>query len=977
MNTMEIDNNLEGKIAVIGMSGRFPGASTIFSFWNNLMNNLEGISHFSEEEIVSQFHFKRENITKDLIKSFGILGDETLFDAGFFKFSDNEALITSPQQRLFLTCAYEALEQAAILIEDYQGQIGVYAGSSETNYLRTIEKDKDIRGKTTPWQLRLANGIDFLSSRVAYKLGLKGPAVTIQTACSTSLVAIHQACNSLLLGDCDIALAGGSSVHASPIFSEYMEGGVLSLDGKCRAFDIDASGTVASNGVGVVVLKRLEDAVANKDNIVAVIRGTSINNDGNQKIGFTAPSIQGQANVFNAALEVSETRPEEVEYIETHGTATELGDPIEVTALNRVYTTPVSKASTCWIGSVKSNIGHTDAAAGVCGFIKASLAVQKGVIPASLHFKEQNPKINFNNSRLKVIAKNENWDSKKRIAAVSSLGIGGTNAHAILENFSNNKEQLYTKKQFLFPVSANSKKSLLSLLHKYSKFDYSNTLHEEVAWTLQTGRKMFSNKTYVIASSTKELIDKLQVISKYDVEDTGVKTTKDPFVFIFPGQGGQYHQMGKQLYDQEPVFKGFLDACFDVFDHFGIPLKSILFSENDQRIHDMTYAQAAIFSIEYALAKYYMAIMDLQPTMVLGHSLGAYAAAVISGIFTLETAIKIIVKRSEILNRIDNGAMIAVLGTVDETIKANGISIAVKNSSNQTVLSGNKKHIEAYINELETQKIEYRWLHIKSAAHSHLLDPFIDEFSNYMHTLQFSPPQIEMISDQYGRKLASEEAVNPQYWVTHLRNTIDFKKCCDYILDKGNHSFLELGPGQTLSTIISQNSAFKESTIFGSIPHVKDDVSEYEGILESIGELWKEGIIVHWEQFYSLEIPWRTMLPSYAFDYKNYTPLSISATLDKDENEESLVHVDTNNPLNVAEICSKIQILFIRILGNDTITKDSNFFNSGGDSLMALKLFKEVKSTFKIKLSVREIFKTPTPSGLASKIDALIQRNQE
>lgn len=973
MSTIETDNDFEGKIAIIGMSGRFPGAADITSFWNNLLDNIEGVSHFSEEQISAQFHFKKENITKDLIKSFGLLGDETLFDADFFKFSDNEALITSPQQRLFLTCAYEALEQSNIVIEDFQNLIGVYAGSSETDYLRIIENDKEIRNKTTPWQLKLANGIDFLSSRVAYKLGLRGPAITVQTACSTSLVAVHQACNGLLLGDCDVAIAGGSSVHVNPIFSEHMEGGVLSPDGKCKTFDKDASGTVASNGVGVVVLKRLEEAVADKDNIVAVLRGTAVNNDGSLKIGFTAPSIQGQANVFTSALEVSNTRPEDIEYIETHGTATELGDPIEVTALNRVYNKDRNRDSTCWIGSVKSNIGHTDAAAGVCGLIKASLTVRNGVIPANLHFNELNTKIDLSNSCLNVVSINQNWESKKRIAAVSSLGIGGTNAHAIVENFSNQRERLYPDKQFIFPISANNKKSLSSLFLKYSNFDYCDAFHEEVAWTLQTGRKSFLHRDYVIASSIEELIDKLRAISLSDLDESNLQINNKPFVFVFPGQGGQYNQMGKQLYDQEPIFRGFLDECFNLFTSFGISLKAILFSEDDQRINEMTYAQAAIFSIEYALAKYYMTIMTLKPAAVLGHSLGAYAAAVISGIFSLETAIRIIIKRSEILDRIRNGVMIAVLEEVDENIKVQGISIAVKNSFNQTVVSGKKEAVEAYINTLEAQKIEYRWLRIKSAAHSHLLDPFLNEFSEYMHTLQFSPPKINMISDHYGRELSANEAIDPQYWVNHLRNTINFKKCCDNILKKGSYSFLELGPGQTLSTLISQNIDFKESVVFGSIPHVKDEIPEYNGVLESVGELWKTGVKVHWEQFFSKKTPWRTILPSYVFQPKNYT---VNANLTKiNKDEESITETDPNNQFDKKEIVNEVQMLFIKILGNNNIEKDSNFFNNGGDSLMALKLFKEIKSTFKIKLSVREIFKAPTPLSLATKIKSLIKKD--
>ncbi|WP_282080904.1 beta-ketoacyl synthase N-terminal-like domain-containing protein [Aquimarina algiphila] len=972
---MTANNNLEGKIAIIGMSGKFPGASDVFSFWNNLLENLEGISHFSKEQIASHFNIKKENISKDLITSFGVLGEETSFDADFFKFSDNEAVITSPQQRLFLTCAYEALEQGGVMIEDFNGLIGIYAGSSETDYLRTLEENKEVRSKTTSWQLRLANGIDFLSSRVAYKLGLRGPAITVQTACSTSLVAVHQACNSLLLGDCDIALAGGSSVHASPIFSEYMEGGVLSQDGKCRAFDQKANGTVASNGVGVVVLKRLEEAVLNKDNIIAVIRGTSVNNDGNLKIGFTAPSIQGQVDVFNTALEISDTIPGDVQYIETHGTATELGDPIEVTALNKVYNSlTTNHKDKCWIGSVKSNIGHTDAAAGICGLIKTSLTVSNGIIPASLHFNTPNSKIDFTNSRLEVVSENKNWKSNRRVAAVSSLGIGGTNAHAILENFVKEKQEIYVNKKFVFPISAKTTNALSKLINKYSKFDYKDIYLEEVAWTMQTGRSPLPYKTYVVASSFKELINELHIKSQFDFGQIPLTTNKDSFVFVFSGQGGQYNQMGKQLYDQEPVFKGFLDECFDIFESFGIPLKTILFWEEGDQIHEMTYAQAAIFSIEYALSQYYMTLLELKPAMVLGHSLGAYAAAVVSGIFSLETAIKIIVKRSGILERIDQGAMIAVLGEVSEDIERYGVSIAARNSSNQTVLSGKKKDLETYITKLEAQNIEYRWLHIKSAAHSHLLDPFLKDFSEYMHTLQFFPPKITMISDHYGRALEANEAINPQYWVDHLRNTIDFKKCCDFILKKGDYSFLELGPGQTLSTLINQNSYFEESKIFGSIPHIKDEVSEYIGFLESIGELWKAGVTVRWKFFYSLEKPWRVALPGYAFDNKNYSVTDTHLDSDKNKIEKLSSKPHPIKPGNEEQIRKQIELLFIRILGNKEIKGDSNFFNNGGDSLMALKLFKEVKSTFAVKLSVREIFKTPTPSALASKIINLIDK---
>lgn len=958
---MSTENTIdtEGKIAIIGMSGRFPGASTIFSFWDNLIKNKEGVSHYTEDEIKTKFNIE---ISNDFIKSFGFLENENLFDANFFKFTDNESTITSPQQRLFIECAYEALEQAGIITETYQGLIGVYAGSSETDYLRTLQENATTRSKTTPWQLKLANGIDFLSSRTSYKLGLKGPAVSIQTACSTSLVAVHLACNDLLLGDSDIALAGGSTVHANPIFSEHMEGGVLSPDGKCRAFDDNANGTVASNGVGIVVLKRLQDAIDDKDNIISIIKGTSVNNDGNSKIGFTAPSIQGQVAVFENALEIANTKPEDVEYIEAHGTATELGDPIEVTALNRVYNSAYAKK--CWLGSVKSNIGHTDSAAGVCGLIKTSLAVNKGIIPASLHFNTLNSKIDFSNSRLQVAAKNQQWKSNKRTAAISSLGIGGTNAHVIIENFNAKKQALHSNKEFLFPISAKSIKSLKQLLSDYKNFNYENIQLEEIAWTLQTGRKTFNYKTHITASSLGEFLGKLH--SNPHLIDNSKTSNSNPIVFLFPGQGGQYSCIGKQLYDNESIFKNYLDTCFNLFENFDISLKAVLFSENDSKINDMVYAQASIFSIEYALAKYYQIVLDTTPKFVLGHSLGAYAAAVIAGVFSLETAIKIIIKRSEILNKIDDGTMIAVLGTVDNNLEKDNISVAVKNSSQQTVLSGSKKHIQAYADKLDMKKSDYRWLHINSAAHSHLLDPYLNEFSDYIHTLEFYPPKTLMISDSLGRILTESEATSPNYWTNHLRNTIEFEKCCDYLLERGDYNFIELGTGQTLSTLISQNSKYKNSNLTGSIPHVKDEIGEYKSILKSFGELWNYGVAINWKSFYDKGQPWRIALPGYAFDRKDY---SIKNTKLVDALEPVVLDIKTeNNFPKHNDVLEKLTTLFSKILGKEHINSDSNFFKNGGDSLMALKLFKEIKSNFKVKLSVREIFKTPTPSDLSKKI---------
>ncbi|PIF44697.1 acyl transferase domain-containing protein [Chryseobacterium sp. 52] len=863
-------------IAIVGMSLRFPGSKTIDEFWKNLCDAKESISVFSDEELRSNGIPEAFLNAPNYVKANGALEDIDMFDGSFFGYTPAESKILPPQFRLFLECTWEALEDSGNVPNKFPGTIGLYAGSGMNSYLiHNILTNKEETDAALGLQLRIFNDKDFLPLHASYKLNLKGPSLNIQTACSTSLVAVHMACQSLLNGECDLAMAGGASVDAIQKTGYfYEEGFITSRDGHCRTFDEAASGSVSGNGVGVIALKRMSEALEDKDHIYAVIKGSAINNDGNHKIGFTAPSVEGQAKVIAEAMSMAEVDASHLGYIEAHGTATLLGDPIEIAALNQAFAKSGTTGN-CAIGSIKPNIGHADTAAGIAGLIKAALCLKYKMIPPTLHYKKANPKIDFKDN-FYVNTELKKWDSeKKRYAGVSSFGIGGTNAHVVLSEVPEFiSEELQVPELFL--MSAKTETALAKMGENLLDKIVLNPEMKlaDIAYTLREGREFFGKRKFFVSDTIEDLKNNLgqfHTIPGYELSDN--HTIKN-ICFMFPGGGAHYQGMGKDLYKTEPVFKTVVDECalilLDVLE-FDIRNELSYFDDSGNKSHfsDTAYSLSALFVVELAMAKL-LESKNVKPTYMIGHSMGEYVAACLSGVFSLSDALKIVALRGKLFNTLPKGAMLSVFLSekeIEKYLTAN-LSVAAVNSNSMTVISGKKEEIIQLKNELSDYGIECKTLHIDVAAHSKYVDAILDSFKEYLSKLTLNAPGIPFISNLSGTWITSQEATDPEYWVKHLRQTVQFSKGIENILANKNTAIIEVGPGRSLTTLcLAQVSRSEKQLIIDSMPGYKDTMSDSKKMLGVIGKLWANGFEIDGSIFNkSHKIP----LPTYPFERKRY-----------------------------------------------------------------------------------------------------------
>lgn len=872
-----IENDLQefnNDIAIIGMAGRFPGAQNIDEFWKNLVNGVESIKKLTNQE----------NDNKYKIRASGFLDNIDLFDREYFGFTPGESEIMDPQQRLLLECAVETLDDAAYIPEEFNGRIGVFIGSAISTYLLfNLLTRKDLL--ETYGMIQISNGNDAIATSLSYKLNLTGPSIDVNTTCSTSLVAVHQACRSLLSYESDMALAGGASINVMQDQGYiYQEGGILSPDGHCRPFDAAAKGTVEGSGLGLVLLKRLQEAITDGDNIHAVIKASAINNDGSSKIGYTAPSVQGQTKVISEAIELANIKADSISYIEAHGTGTVLGDPIEVVALTNAFRYSTKKVKFCAIGSVKSNIGHLNTASGIAGLIKTVLALKHKKIPSSLHFENPNPKIQFEHSPFYVNATLKEWDDSifPRLAGVSSFGMGGTNAHVIVEEAIVSKSQVSSRQTHLLLLSA---KSLLSLKNILSALIYylANNAYinlADLAYTLQIGRKKYAFKKWVIVESVNEAIDKLNALYQEisDTHDYDHKQKK--LIYMFPGQGSQYINMAKEIYHQDFTFKKSVDDCCDILlARIGVDLRFIIFPNNENRdeatrqLQKTAMTQTALFVIEYALAKMLLNL-GLKPYAMIGHSLGEYVAACIAGVFTIEDALKIIVKRGELMQSMPEGKMLSVNLSENELMHYldNRYSIASINTRDHVVVSGDANAIDMLQQRLLSKHIDVKLLVTSHAFHSTMMEPMLDAFRQFMNKIALHTPNIPYISNLTGKWIRDEDATNVDYWVSHLRNTVRFSDGIATILEeiKDDAILLEVGPGQSLSSLVKYTSKMNAKNVISVLPHSKQNISSMYTLLDCIGALWNKGSEVLWREIYSNEARLRLSLPPYVFDRLSY-----------------------------------------------------------------------------------------------------------
>ncbi len=881
------------RIAIIGMAGKFPGAGSVDEFWSNLVNGVESVSHFREDELEHTFatpEAKAQGLK--FIRSRGVLRDADLFDAAFFGILPREAELMDPQHRIFLECAWNALENAGWDPDNHPGLIGVYAGLSLNSYLlynlcadRPFTADFAAHFQTGSFSTLLGNDKDFLPTRVSYKLNLRGPSMAIQCACSTSLVAISQACTALLNYQCDMALAGGVSI-SFPQKRDYLyqEESLSSADGTCRSFDAEARGTVFGHGAGIVVLKRLSDARADGDNILAVIRGTALNNDGAMKIGYAAPSVTAQAEVITQAQAAAEVHPDSISYIEAHGTGTPLGDPIEVAALTKAFReSGAQRRGYCAIGTAKTNIGHLDSAAGVTGLIKTVLQLQHEAIPPLLHFKTPNPKIDFAGSPFFPAGKLLPWKrgAEPRRAGVSAFGIGGTNAHLIVEEAPVAESSAPSRSQQLLLISAKSEQALDTMAENFSVWLASAKPEclADAAHTLQRGRRAFAYRRAIVVSDTGAAIQALKN-REGNAALRGKASPQEPsVVFLFPGQGSQYVDMGRDLYETEKVFRATIDRCAEILQkHLGLDLRQVLYptqaghSSAESQINETWITQPAIFAVEYALATLWTS-WGIKPSVVIGHSIGEYVAAVLAETFTLEDALGLLAARAKLMQSLPAGSMMVVrlgVAELDGMLPA-GVAIAAVNSSSLTTLSGPTEVLQSLQKNLEAKKIAARLLATSHAFHSAMMDPMMAPFIEIAARTTRKAPKIRWISTCTGKEITATDIADASYWARQLRQTVLFAQALGEVVANEGGVILEIGPGQTLGPLVRQHPAKAANlTILPSLPVTPGRGHDLSTLLASLGRLWISGIKPDWASFHRDEVRRRLPLPTYPFERKRF-----------------------------------------------------------------------------------------------------------
>ena len=885
----ENDQFTGNEIAIVGMAARLPGALSVRQYWENLRDGVESVRRFSTDEL------EKAGVPKEVYSGsyapFGAVLDEfDEFDAPFFSFSPRDAALLDPQFRQFLECGWEAIEAAGYDPGDAPGAVGVFAGVGQNAYnLFNLYSNPDLVHSVGEFHIRhVGNDKDFLTTRLSFHLNLKGPSVNVQTACSTSLVAVHLGCQSLLGGECDMAVAGAVSLMVPQTKgAPFAEGGIIAPDGHCRAFVAESAGTVFGSGVALVVLKRLKDALDDGDPIRAVIKGSAINNDGSLKAGYMAPSVDAQSQVIAEALDLAELDADSVTYVAAHGTGTPVGDPIEIAALTQAFRKTTDETQFCAIGSVKTNIGHLDTAAGTASLIAAAQALENEAIPPCVHFESPNPSIPFESTPFFVNAELQPWPrtGQPRRAGVSSLGVGGTNAHVVLEEAPEREASGPSRANQLFLLSARTPASLdraTSRLAEHLRSDEgaSESL-ADVAYTLQVGRHEFGHRRIVVGgledregvAEALDSVDPERVFSGYVPEE------ERSVVFQFPGGGAQYPNMAKDLYATERVFQEAVDECLAILkSKESLDLFSLLYSSEAElenargEIQKPSLALPLLFTIEYSLAKLWTS-WGVAPKAMIGHSMGEYTAACLAGVFPLETALSLVTLRGRLFEKLPEGGMTSVPLAHDEVSKRmpEGLSFAAINGPGLCVASGPVEKLEELERSLTESGDEFQRLKISVAAHSAMLEPILEEFRSFLVTVEFSAPELPFVSNVTGAWITAEEATSAEYWVRHLRETVRYSDGLRTILEDPARILVEIGPGRVLTSLAGMHPSKTTSTaVVSSLRHPKEDVCDQALLLDRLARVWLAGGQIDWQGFYESETRHRVLLPTYSFDHERY-----------------------------------------------------------------------------------------------------------
>jgi acyl transferase domain-containing protein len=989
MGTTSLAQSDAPAVAIIGLAGRFPGARSIAELWTNLCSGREAISRFKADQLEDDFDAATRS-RPDYVAARSVLSDVDMFDADFFGMMPRDAQLTDPQQRVFLECCWEALEAAGCDPASFNGAIGVYAGSSFNTYLlRHVGGDRARIGQfTSDFQVgsyaELVGALpDFLATRVAYKIDLKGPAVTVASACSTSLLAVTQACQALLNNQCDMALAGGVSITL-PQERGYIatEGGLASATGRCRPFDAAADGTVFGSGAGVVVLKRLEDALASNDHIWGVICGFGVNNDGGSKAGFSAPSVQGQASAIEQALAMAGIASDAVGYVEAHGTGTPLGDPIEFAALVQAFRATSDTTAHCRLGSTKANLGHLDAAAGVVGLIKTLLVLENETVPGLLHFDKPNPHLRLTGSPFTLSASTQSWprrSSQPRYAGVSAFGVGGTNVHLTVRESPERAAQNAQRRAVLMPVSARTERALAvrkADLAAALNTDSTSSLGD-VAWTLQVGRRAFQHRFACVAGDAS-------VARKALAASAGSVLAQQNFevAFLFPGQGAQHAGMTRDLYAHEPVFRTAFDRCNEILGPIlQTPLMSLL-GEHCAPVNETWFAQPAIFSVSNALA----ALWDswgVRPAVMVGHSVGEFVAACRAGVIGLEDALKLVAARGRLMQALPRGQMLSVRCGIAELAPklSDKLSVAAVNGPHSTVIAGPADLIGALSGTLEREGIVCRLLPTSHAFHSAMMDPAVAPFRELLRSVRLEPAKIPIISTLTGEPLSAAQATDPDYWARHMRETVAFAAAVSKLRTKKALALVEAGPGSALSQLARQNPGLAEQLIVSSMPANGSTDPEYPTLLKAAGRLWEAGCELDWAALSAANStqPRRVPLPTYPFERRRHwvdRPQASAETVNG--HADSQRHIEqqptksglkemapsASPPMQLAVVPALRQAvetrlleIFERVSGRSLLASEHNlsFLDLGFDSLLLTQAARAIQSSLGVKIAFRQL----------------------
>ncbi len=1010
-------------IALVAMTGRFPGARNVEELWENLRQGVESISFLDEEELIAAGVDAELVRGPRYVKAASAIDGIDLFDAQLFGYSPREAEVMDPQHRLFLECAWEVLEKAGYDPARYPGSIGVFAGCNLSTYLLKLYADPRARASVNMLQAILGNDKDSLTTTLSYKLDLRGPSVAVQTFCSTSLVAVHMACQSLRQGECDMALAGGVRVVVPDrVGYLYEEGGIAPPDGHSRSFDAGANGSVLGQGVGIVALMRRADAEAEGAPILAILKGSAINNDGSMKAGYTAPSVAGQSKAVTMALEDAGVDPETISYVEAHGSATELGDPIEVTALTAAWRRFTDKRGFCSIGSVKSNFGHLDRAAGVAGLIKTVLALEHGEIPPTINFERPNSQIDFASSPFVVADRLREWTSNgaPRRAAVNSLGMGGTNVHVVVEEPPPPPPSDAAHPWQLLLLSARTETALADvgerLADHLARHPEANLA--DVAYTGQVGRRHLGWRRTAVCRDPSDAVAVLRGEDPRRLLTTWCEEGERPVVFLFSGLGGQYPVMTRGLYETEEVFRREVDRAAALFEPLlGLDLREVIYpaeaqsgaaaedgkidlkkmlgrggerSEASRRLDETWLTQPSIFVVEHALARLWTS-WGVRPQAMLGYSLGEYVAASLAGVFDFEAAVELVARRAKLIHELPAGAMLAVALPEEETRALLGeeLSLGAQNGREQSVVSGPVAAVEAFAEKLTAQDVVHRRLETSHAFHSVMMEPIADELTELAGSFERRSPRIPWVSNVTGTWITAEEAVDPAYWARHMCQPVRFADGLGELLSEDGRVFLEIGPGQTLTSLVHHYAAeakLGERLATGSVRHSYEPHDDRAFLLAALGKMWLAGVDVDWQAVHAGERRQRLVLPTYPFERRRYWIETEGEVLVGGGREAEAVagEDEAGGPAYYPRPTLRVEYAAPRseeertvaevwqdLLGVDQVGIHDNFLELGGDSLLASRLVTRLRGVLEVDLPIRLLFEAPTVADLVAAAEAL------